>query len=149
MARIVFVGGIHGSGKTTLSQALAVLVPAAHLTAGGLIREAAEPGHVVTVGPQDKAVPNVDANQAVLLRGLAAYQARNADDLRVLLLDGHFTLMNASGEIEEVPLEVFKTIAPIALAHGSSVRSRRQGRLGASRFAVAPKGCLALSVWPL
>jgi adenylate kinase len=115
MSHIVFIGGIHGSGKTTLSVSLAALVPAAHITAGRLIREAAAPGHVVTVGAQGKAVPDVDANQAVLLRGLAAYRARNSGDLRVLLLDGHFSLMNASGGIEDVAIEVFKAIAPVAL----------------------------------
>lgn len=112
---IVFVGGVHGSGKTTLSRLLAAALPAAHVTAGGLIREAAATGHVVTVGAQDKAVPDVDANQATLLRGLSAYQARTADDARPLLLDGHFTLMNPEGEIVEVPATVFTAIGPMAV----------------------------------
>src|SRR5258705_13818706 len=99
---LVFVGGVHGSGKTTLSRLLAGLIPASHVTAGSLIREASSADHVVTVGTQDKAVPDVDANQAILLRGLAAYQRRTAFDIRPLLLDGHFTLVSASGAIESV-----------------------------------------------
>jgi adenylate kinase len=137
MSRIVFVGGIHGSGKSTLARSLAALVPAAHITAGALIREAAAPGHVVTVGTQDKAVPDVDANQAVLLRGLAAYRARNASDLRVLLLDGHFSLWNASGAVEDVPLGVFKAIAPVALLLIEAPSVTVHGRL-ASRAADPP-----------
>ena len=112
---IVFVGGVHGSGKSTLSRYLAGALPAAHVTAGGLIREAASADHVVTVGAQGKMVPDVDANQAVLLRGLSAFQARTSDDPRPLLLDGHFTLMNPEGEIVEVPAKVFAVIAPVAV----------------------------------
>jgi adenylate kinase len=112
---IVFVGGVHGAGKSTLSRYLAEALPASHVTAGGLIREAASPGHVVTVGAQDKAVPDVDANQAVLLRGLVAYQARTIRDARPLLLDGHFTLMNQARVIVPVPAAVFAAIGPVAV----------------------------------
>jgi adenylate kinase len=122
MSRIIFVGG---------------LIPATHITAGQLIREAAAPGHVVTVGAQDKAVPDVDANQVILLRGLVAYRARNASDLRVLLLDGHFSLWNASGAVEDVPLGVFKAIAPVALLLIEAPPVTVHGRL-ASRAADPP-----------
>lgn len=112
---IVFVGGVHGSGKTTLSRALAELIPASHVTAGSLIREAAFTDHIVTVGPQDKAVPDVSANQTFLLRGLAEYQRRTSGDTNFLLLDGHFTLLNSTGTIESVSLDVFRAIAPVAV----------------------------------
>jgi len=111
---IIFVGGVHGAGKTTLSKRLAEFLPAAHVTAGSLIREAASAEHVVTVGAQDKAVLDVNANQVALLRGLAAYQARTSDD-RPLLLDGHFTLTSPENEIVDVPSAVFAAIAPVAV----------------------------------
>ena len=47
---IVLVGGVHGSGKTTICGLIAESYPAAHVTAGALIREAADAAHVVTVG---------------------------------------------------------------------------------------------------
>lgn len=129
---IVFVGGVHGSGKSTLCRCLAKLLPARHVTAGALIREAAVPGHVVTVGVQDKAVPDVDANQAVLLRGLSAYMARTACDTRPLLLDGHFSLMDPSGDIVDVPAAVFQAIAPVAVllvqADATTVHERLESR---------------------
>ena len=128
---IVFVGGVHGSGKTTLSRLLAEMVPAAHVTAGALIREAAAPSHVVTVGPQDKAVPDVAESQAVLLRGLSAYRQRAAGDGRPLLLDGHFTLLNASGDVVDVPTDVFRAIAPVAVLLVEATARTVQERLAA------------------
>ena len=47
---IVFVGGIHGVGKTTVSRLLAELLPAKHVTAGALIRATAGAQENVTVG---------------------------------------------------------------------------------------------------
>lgn len=112
---LVFVGGVHGSGKTTICRLIAEAYPAVHVTAGALIREAADAGHVVTVGAQDKAVPDVDANQAVLLGGLEAYRTRTGEDVRLLLLDGHFSLMDAGGALVNVPLAVFREIGPGAV----------------------------------
>ena len=48
---IVFIGGIHGAGKTTVSRLLAGLLSASHITAGGLIRETARiEADVIVVG---------------------------------------------------------------------------------------------------
>src|SRR2546425_12769037 len=53
-------------------------------------RETASAAHTVTVGVGDKAVPDVDANQTLLLRGLDLYRARIG--VGPILLDGHFSL---------------------------------------------------------
>jgi adenylate kinase len=112
---IVFVGGVHGAGKTTICRLIAEAYPAVHVTAGALIREAVDAGHIVTVGAQDKAVPDVDANQAVLLTALEVYRTRTAEDVRLLLLDGHFSLTDAGGTLVDVPLAVFREIGPCAV----------------------------------
>jgi adenylate kinase len=112
MDRIVFVGGIHGAGKTTLSRRVASLLSASHVTAGAMIRENAQAGTVVTTGRANKAVPDVDANQELLLRGLALYRARVAGPI---LLDGHFSLLRPTGEVVPIPLTVFRSIAPSAV----------------------------------
>lgn len=143
MRPIVFVGGVHGSGKTTLSRLLADDLPAAHVTAGALIREAAATDHVVTVGAQDKAVPDVEANQAVLLRGLAAYQDRTADDVWPFLLDGHFTLTNPAGDIVDVPSAVFAAIAPIAVLLVETDAALVQQRLAARALDAPSEGVIA------
>ena len=82
MSVTVFVAGIHGAGKSTICRELARLIGASHATAGDLIR--ANATTEVTAGV--KAVPDVDANQELLLRGLAMHRAASAAPL---LLDGH------------------------------------------------------------
>ena len=110
MSVTVFVAGIHGAGKSTICREFARLLGAFHATAGDLIRANAKATTEVTVGV--KAVPNVDANQLLLLRGLAVYQARNSGPL---LLDGHFVLLTPDGAIAEIPVTVYEAIAPVAV----------------------------------
>ena len=110
MSVTIFIAGIHGAGKSTISRELAKLLGASHVTAGDLIRASASATNKVTVGV--KAVPNVDANQQLLIRGLAVYRARNAGPL---LLDGHFMLRTPDGAIAEIPVAVYQAIAPVAV----------------------------------
>jgi adenylate kinase len=132
--RIVFIGGIHGAGKTTLSRLLAGLLSASHVTAGGLIRETASAAHTVTVGASDKEVPDVDANQALLLRGLDLYRARIG--VGSILLDGHFSLLDPSGAVVGIPMAVYEAIAPVAVllveADPQTVHDRLMRRDGAA-----------------
>jgi adenylate kinase len=83
--------------------------------AGTLIRETAGAADEVAVGIGNKAVPNVDANQALLLHGLDLYRLRVGTQSRPILLDGHFSLLNGAGQIVAIPLSVFVAIAPVAI----------------------------------
>jgi adenylate kinase len=107
------------------------LLPASHVTAGGLIRENVG-NATVTVGTGNKAVPNADANQVLLLRGLELYRARV--DSKPILLDGHFSLLNAKGEVVAIPVAVYESLAPVAVvlieADVETVRKRRVERDG-------------------
>ncbi|MFN8091124.1 MAG: ATP-binding protein [Vicinamibacteria bacterium] len=107
MSLTLFVGGIHGVGKSTFSRELCTLIGASHVTAGELIRENATGMDRLTIG--GKAVPSVDANQRLLLRGLELYRARVAGPI---LLDGHFALLGPTGGILEIPVAVYEAIAP-------------------------------------
>lgn len=109
---IVFVGGIHGAGKTTVSRRLAAALSASHVTAGALIREAAH-SETITTGIGNKAVGDVNANQALLLQGLARYRRRASGPI---VLDGHFCLMEPGGDVVVIPTTVYVAIAPIAVA---------------------------------
>jgi adenylate kinase len=110
MSVTVFVASIHGAGKSTICRELALLLGAFHVTAGDLIRVNANATTDVTVGV--KAVPNVDANQLLLLRGLVTYRARNKGPL---LLDGHFLLLKPDRAMAEIPVAVYEAIAPVAV----------------------------------
>jgi len=111
---VLFVGGVHGVGKTTLcSKSFA---PAGYhcVTASSLIAE--DQKQVSKKG--DKRVDDVGGNQAAMLRQFSVERGRHSR----LLLDGHFTLVNSLGEIEPIHAEVFKAIDPdlLILIKGSS-----------------------------
>jgi adenylate kinase len=127
MSSTIFLGGVHGAGKTTFSKELARLLQASHVTAGGLIRENASASDRVTVGVGGKAVPDVDANQLLLLRGLELYRARIGPG--PVLLDGHFVLLDATGAIVEIPLVVYQAIAPVAVLLVEADAGTINGRL--------------------
>jgi len=127
---IVFVGGIHGAGKTTVSSRLAVALSASHVTAGMLIRETASSK---ASGGWSKAVSDVNANQELLLRGLALHRRQASGPI---VLDGHFSLMDPTGIVVAIPMDVYTAIAPIAIvlieADTAVVHSRLLRRDGAA-----------------
>jgi adenylate kinase len=110
---IVFIGGIHGVGKTSISLRLAALLSASHITASDLIRGVVGETRMLIGMSHDKAVANVDANQAALLRGLNSYRERSGSG--PILLDGHFSLLKTDGTVTEIPVAVFQMIAPAAV----------------------------------
>jgi adenylate kinase len=103
---LVFVGGVHGVGKTQFCAQLSLLLNAEHITAGTLIREAV--GRLASV---EKTVAQPEENQQLLLRAL--------DQLRPavprLVLDGHFSLWRPDGTTDPVSIDVFRRIRPHAL----------------------------------
>jgi adenylate kinase len=109
--KIIFVGGIHGAGKTTVSRRLAATLSASHVTAGTLIRESAtfESSSTQTA---NKTVSDVNSNQELLLRGLARYRGTVTG---ALVLDGHFSLIHSSGVPVAIPMAIYIAIAPIAI----------------------------------
>lgn len=135
---IVFVGGIHGAGKTTVSRLLGLALSASHVTAGTLIRESAGRETITSAGIGNKAVPDMHANQELLLRGLALYRARTPGPI---VLDGHFCLMKPDGTVVAVPRAVFEAIAPVAVvlieSEPAVVHTRLLGRDGAAPQLIA------------
>ncbi|MBE9059908.1 ATP-binding protein [cf. Phormidesmis sp. LEGE 11477] len=104
VTRTVFVGGVHGVGKTYFCKNIICRFDAAHVTASELIGRHVK--HQI-----DKTVSNVEKNQLILAEELARYQT----SCRTILLDGHFCLLNSTSNIQDVPLETFKAISLCAI----------------------------------
>lgn len=102
--RTVFLGGVHGVGKTYFCKNLVCRFDVAHVTASELIGRHVK--HQV-----DKTVLDVEKNQLILAEELAHYQT----NCRTILLDGHFCLLSAISGIQDVPLETFEAISPYAI----------------------------------
>lgn len=97
---IVFVGGIHGVGKSHFAEKIKARIPAIELLSSSTVLR--------WVDPTQKEVEDVSANQDRLI-----YNLRKIVDVdKPYLLDGHFCLKNTSGQIENIPLETFKAIDP-------------------------------------
>lgn len=100
--RVVFVGGVHGVGKTTFCRNLAKELGGTHVSASSLIGDPARVGRVVQ---------SVEENQQLLVERLRSYECPSA----LLLLDGHFALSTNDGLVQRVPIWTFREIGPAAL----------------------------------
>lgn len=100
----VFIGGVHGVGKTHFCNRLAGEFDVEHITASSLIGR-----HIKH--SKDKTVPDIEKNQMILADELSRYKTK----LLTILLDGHFCLLNESLGIQDVPLYTFRVIAPRAI----------------------------------
>lgn len=101
---LLFVGGIHGSGKTTLCAATAPSVGAQHLSSGELISRAR------ALDLKDKSVADVEANQSALVLAVNGIASRR------IILDGHFCLITREGLLARVPVVTFEALEPSGLA---------------------------------
>ncbi len=98
----IFLAGVHGVGKTYLASQLPKTLGLMHTSASKLINEE----RTMPNWGADKRVSDVNANQVALT---AAVQRHNAAGTR-LLLDGHFVLLNAQGELTRLGTEVFESL---------------------------------------
>ena len=104
--KILFVGGIHGVGKSTLCDSICERMNVAHHSASELISKFGKVSHSA-----NKRVTDVGKNQDVLIAATNEYLVEG----RSYLLDGHFCLLNQNGEVVEIPLPTFKALSPVAI----------------------------------
>ncbi len=97
---VVFVAGIHAVGKTTVCQKIAHECQIPHFSAGALIKS--EKGSAIA--EQGKLVADVNGNQGLLVQGVNKLLSKHGG---IIVVDGHFTLLNATGEIQRIELELF------------------------------------------
>lgn len=97
-AQIVFLGGIHGAGKTFLfNQKNCSRLDLEYISASSILKWE----------KKSKRVDSIKDNQALLLQGLGKLELN-----KKYLLDGHFCLLNKNKEIEKIKFEVFEKINP-------------------------------------
>ncbi len=101
MINLVFLGGIHGVGKTTFCKPVAEATGYSHVTASQLIREK----NAAAISVDSKIVKDADYNQKLLIE--AVKERLKAGEK--FLLDGHFTIQTAHG-ILKLEASVFKSL---------------------------------------
>src|SRR5688572_4201637 len=122
--KIVFVGGVHGVGKTSTCLQAAELLNWRHESASGIIKKE----RMDAISVESKRVGDIPGNQELLLQGVSRLAVNDSP----LILDGHFTLLNSTGGIEKVDPEVFKqlgiSIFVVLEDSPGSILARIQGR---------------------
>lgn len=121
--KILFIGGIHGVGKTVFSERASRMLKIPRLNASTLITEQRKAPAAI-----NKRVQSVEENQHALVTAIESSPIQG----RQLILDGHFCVFDSSDAIRRVPLETFQTLSPIAVVvlHDdvNSIRERLEKR---------------------
>lgn len=100
---IIFVGGIHGAGKSTFAHWLSKKTSLEHFSCSTLIEEAKN-----IQFSQEKVSGQIDSNQGDLVRAVHSLRRVKGD----FILDGHFCLRNERGDITRLAPNIFQGIAP-------------------------------------
>lgn len=138
--KVIFIGGAHGVGKTTVCQALSKMLNLPQVTAGALIREGRD---AVASKHRYKNVADMDANQALLLEGLRSRWSHEAEEGALLLLDGHFALLDLYGNVVSVPGGVRPLLIGLNCCLPASTFGDSTGDCCLASAAPCPNGYLA------
>lgn len=101
--KVVFVGGVHGVGKSSMCEAFVNKFGFTHKSASQLIGEAKSEA----IAKNGKAVKDIAGNQQLLIQAVSEIRASG----RNLLLDGHFAILNAEHQPTPLPTNVFFDLA--------------------------------------
>lgn len=99
---VIFLAGVHGVGKTYLGKPVAEALGLPYATASSLIKT--ELGS--TNWNEQKRVQDADRNQEALITAVAKALATEGK----LILDGHFVLRGATGELKPLSIDVFRRL---------------------------------------
>lgn len=102
---IIFVGGIHGVGKSTICQKICTELGIDYLSASKIIKwEELSNLH-------NKKVYSISETQTRLINGLIKEIKKD----KFYLLDGHYCLLSEQDEVKKIPLITFREINPVLL----------------------------------
>lgn len=105
---VIFIGGIHGVGKSYLCRKFCKELGYEHLIASELIK-----GHAsdLEFEAKHKQARDIESNQDILVRKLQDILVPS----KHYLLDGHFSLFDSKGNIQLIPISTFQAINPSVL----------------------------------
>lgn len=104
--RIIFVGGVHGVGKTSLCNKVCEELNIGHYSASDLIKKVKN-----VEFPINKRIKGIEENQDSLI--VAVDKCIECET--VCLLDGHFCLLDSDGKVIDIPMSTFLSLSPIAI----------------------------------
>jgi adenylate kinase len=105
MKNIIFVGGIHGVGKGTICNEIALKTGLIHITASQILK-----WEEISDG-DNKLVKNIASTQSRLIKGLKNLIKKDEK----YFLDGHFCLLNSDGIPSRIDENTFDQINPKAI----------------------------------
>lgn len=103
---MIFISGVHGVGKSYFCDMVKTETGIESYSASTLITQKKHFGF-----SKDKLIPDIDDNQQYLLQAVRELR----DSGENFILDGHFCLLNASGEITRIPYDTFTALKPEAI----------------------------------
>jgi len=106
MNKIIFIGGIHGSGKGTICNQTSKDFEIPHFSCSKLLK------WEELSSISNKKVDDFEVTQNRLLNGIRS----NISPEKLTLLDGHFCLLNQEGTPEKIEEQTFTDINPILIA---------------------------------
>ncbi len=99
---LIFIAGVHGVGKGYLCSFAKEEFEVTHVSASELIKNNSQ----LTFN-SSKLTATPDKNQIILLTALKELTSKKQN----ILLDGHFTLINTKGDVEELKPEIFEKMS--------------------------------------
>lgn len=106
LKNILFVGGIHGVGKSTICKQLCVDLDVNYLSASDVLK-----WKDINIDKKNKKVTNIPGTQDRLIAGLNNVITPD----NYYILDGHFCLFDANAIVTKIPFDTFKIINPLSL----------------------------------
>ena len=103
---MIFISGVHGVGKSYFCKLVKDSIGIASYSASKLIADKKQKRF-----SKDKLIPDIDENQQYLLQAIDELRLSGKD----FILDGHFCLLNAEGDIYRIPYETFSSLKPEAI----------------------------------
>lgn len=99
---MILVVGVHGVGKTTLIEEIKTDSITAFFSISDLIRSTGK-----EIDPREKCISNINDNQLLWKEKLKSYQFTDED---IIILDGHFNLIDDNEEIVTLDFNTFEDI---------------------------------------